>query len=172
MACDTYNINNPNVTNEIAALVLQGVKDAIAAAGLKAFPRAYIGIGPIPSQDCCPDLVVWISNIRLNDSNVPDTLRENRLLGLFGVAFNVNVRVGECFFEITGTESKPELVASNKITKMASLINQYGYAAFMGAIRTLLDLDECGLSVTPYNSDPYQMGLCAGFQFSFAVSLV
>lgn len=172
MACEHLDLFDPGLPDQVANEVLIGVQNKIKASGLKAIPRAYVGVGPIPAEDCCPDLVVWVSNFRLWDSAVPDTLQEGRVLSHYGVAFNVSVRVGDCYWELIPTEKsfKPDTPAN--ISKKSSQINRYGYAAFLGAIEAMTALGQCDLSFTPYQSDPFQQGGCAGFTFSFAVSII
>lgn len=169
MACEDFQIGDPTLPDQIAKMVLDGVESAIAAAGLKKMPRAYVGVGPVPAQDCCPDLVVWVSNIRLWDSNSPDTLQENRVLAHFGVAFDINVRIGDCFFEV---DDKGKPFPPAQISKMSSKVNQYGYAMFLGVVATIQDLANCGLNISPRNADPYNDGACAGFQSAFSVSVI
>lgn len=173
MACNDFNPFDPDTPNQVAETVLRGIEAAIGEAGLAKINRAYIGLGPTPVEDCCPDLVVWVSNIRLWDSNPPDTLIENEILTHFGVAFNINVRVGECFWELVQKGDKEFVPAPpQEITNMSKIINRYGMASFLGAIKVLMDLEQCGLSVTPYSSDPFQDGGCGGYNFVFAVGLV
>jgi hypothetical protein len=169
MACEDFQIGDPELPDRIAHEVLESVKIAVTAAGLKAVPRAYVSVGPVPAEDCCPDLVVWVSNIRLWDSNSPDTLQESRVLAHFGVAFDINVRIGDCFFEVNdkGVPFPPA-----QIGKMSTKINQYGYAMFLGVVNAITALSQCGLNVSPRNADPYNDGACAGFQASFSVSVI
>src|SRR5688572_24547242 len=113
MTCENFNPFDPTLPNQLAHLALEGIVGAIAEAGLPAIKRAYVGIGPIPAEDCCPDIVVWITNIRLWDGSAPDTLVENRVLAHWGIAFDINARVGDCFWELTPTSTpKPESPAN------------------------------------------------------------
>lgn len=169
MACEQFDLNDPNLFNSVALVILEGMEAQIQASGLKMIKRSYHGFGPIPSEDCCPDLVVWISNIRLWDSDAPDTLQENRILKHFGIAFDVNVRIGECFFEV---DSKGELIHTADVMKMSGAINKYAHAAYLGSVNSLLNLLQCGVNVTPGSAFPFQEGGCAGFTWAITVSVI
>lgn len=171
MACENLNPFDPKLPNQLAQVALDGIVGAIAGAGLTQIKRAYVGVGPVPAEDCCPDIVVWISNIRLWDGVAPDTLTENRVLEHgWGVAFNINARIGDCFWELVPGTTRPEPAAN--ITQMSESINAYGFAGFLGAVQALSALDTCNASVHPQNADPFQDGGCAGFIFTIGVGVI
>lgn len=170
MTCENLSPTDPTVPQYVAEIALEGIKAALAANGLTAIKRAYVGVGPVPAEDCCPDIVVWITNIRLWDGNAPDTLTENRVLDHFGLAFNVNARIGDCFWELDPATNKP--FPHTEISKMSKKINDYGTAAYLGTIQALGEMDHCNVSVHPVTADPYQDGGCGGFIFTVGVSVV
>lgn len=170
MTCENLSPFDPTTPNQLAQVVLNGITGAIAGAGLPVIKRAYVGVGPVPAEDCCPDIVVWITNIRLWDGSAPDTLTENRTLNHWGVAFDINARVGDCFWELVPGTDKPDTPAN--ITKMSAPINTYGTASFLGAVQALEALDICNVSIHPRTADPYQDGGCAGFQFIIGVGII
>lgn len=170
MTCENYSPSDPRLPDQIAHVALDGIVGAIAEAGLAKIKRAYVGVGPIPAEDCCPDIVVWVSNLRLWDGNAPDTLTENRVLQHWGIAFNINVRIGDCFWELAPGTDKP--LPPNEISAMSNKINDYGAAAFLGAIKAIGELPACNVDVHPQNADPYQDGGCAGFLFTIGVSVI
>jgi hypothetical protein len=170
MACEPLDANDPKVLNLLANTALDGITAAIAENNLPKIKRSYVGVGPIPAEDCCPDLVAWITNIRLWDQASPDTLIENRVLVHFGLAFNINIRIGDCFWELDPKTMNP--YPPDEITKMSDRINQYGVTAYLAAITALHDLGACNLGVHPLSADPYQDGGCGGFTFAIGVSLI
>lgn len=170
MTCENLNPFDPNLSNVLAQVALDGITGAIAGASLPAIKRAYVGVGPVPAEDCCPDIVVWVSNIRLWDSNAPDTLGENRVMIHWGIAFDINARVGDCFWELDPTTNKP--FPAEEISKLSGPINKYGTAAYLGAISALGQLDACNVDVHPQPANPYQDGGCGGFIFTIGVSVV
>lgn len=174
MTCENLNPSDPNLSNLLAQTALDGIVGAIAKAGLTPIKRAYVGVGPVPAEDCCPDIVVWVSNIRLWDGNAPDTLTEGRILEHFGIAFDINARIGDCFWELTGgtATKKPVPETPKRISAMSNPIHQYGTAAYLGAVNALGNLPACNVSVHPQPANPYQDGGCAGFIFTIGVSVV
>lgn len=173
MACRDITPNNPHVFSLIANKLLDGIQKALSEAGIPPIPRRYVGMGPTPSQDCCPDLVGWISNVRLYDQQAPDTLGEGRILNHFGMAFDVNIRIGECFFEVNPDDPK-QIVAPKQLDAWTDKINALGSVAYWGGINALAnDTDlQCGTSITPGYMNPYQDGGCGGFQFAITVGLL
>jgi hypothetical protein len=171
MTCENLNPFDPTLSTLLAQTALDGIVGAIAGQPrLKKIDRAYVGIGPVPAEDCCPDIVVWVSNIRLWDGAAPDTLIEGRVLTHWGIAFDINARVGDCFWELDPKTNVP--YPANKITEMAGPINAYGTAAYLGAITALGQYDACNVDVHPQPANPYQDGGCAGFLFTIGVSVI
>lgn len=170
MACEDYDILDPKLPDQLAHVMLDGIVGAIAKGGLTKIDRAYVGVGPVPAEDCCPDIVVWVSNIRLWDGSAPDTLTEGRILEHFGIAFDLNARIGDCFWELDPKTNQPFPKA--KINKLSAPINSYGSAAFLGAVQALGELPACNVDVHPGSANPYQEGGCAGFTFTIGVSVI
>jgi hypothetical protein len=160
-----------DVFNAVADKLLTSIQVGIAEAGLPAIKRQYVGMGPVPSEDCCPDVVVWVSNVRFYDSAAPDTLRENRLLEHFGMAFDVNVRIGVCFFEMDG---EGKLIDLETVDGWAKLANRYGHTAYLRGIQGLLNDSDltCLASITPQPMYPFQDGGCAGYTYSVSVGVL
>lgn len=161
-----------NVANDLAETLLQGMEAAISTAGLSAISRSHQSVGPIPAEDCCPDLVVWLSNIRIYDAASPDTLNENRVLIHYGLAFDINVRIGLCFLEsIDNGDPMP----TGDIHDQSVQINQYALAAYVGGLQSVMDyrdIVECDLNIRPNPADPYNSGGCAGFTWTITFSLI
>jgi hypothetical protein len=172
MACADINPSNPELFQLVAGKILEGVTTGFANAGLSPIKRRYVGLGPVPSEDCCPDLVAWISNVRVFDELPPDGLREARILSHYGIAFDVNIRVGDCYFEVN-PDNPREIVSAEQLERWSDKINSYGQIAFVAGIQALVgDPDmQCGTSITPGVMNPYQEGGCAGFSFAITVGV-
>lgn len=173
MACEDITPENPHLFGLVAGKLLDGIEKGLSRNGLKPIKRTYVGMGPVPSEDCCPDLVAWITNVRIFDQQAPDTLAENRVLIHFGMAFDINIRIGECFFEVD-PENPKALVAPKQIEQWANVINDYGQVAYWEGLKAMLhDPDlQCGTSITPGYMNPYQGGGCGGFQFAITVGVL
>lgn len=173
MACEELSKNNPELFDLVANIALDGIAQGMARKGIAPITRSYVGLGPIPVQDCCPDIVAWISNVRPYDATPPDGLVESRILKHWGLAFELNIRVSDCFFEVD--PNKPSAIMdADSISKMSSRINGVGLVAYVSTIDALTNSDQmaCGTSVTPTAMFPYQEGSCGGFQFSVSIGVL
>ena len=167
MDCQGTSKTHVNLFNLVGEAVVDSIGARYLSDGLVAISRAYIGMGPVPSEDCCPDLVVWISNVTVFDATPPSGLREGELGTHWGLAFDVNVRVGLCFFEwVDGNPAPPE-----DITAMAEELNRYGHSTYIGAllVKSQSGMGDCAISLTPQPMFPFQSGGCAGWQFAITV---
>ena len=161
----------PDLTNVFADKVVAAITNGLENASLAPISRTYVGRGPTPSEDCCPDIVVWVSNLRIYDQASPDTLQENRVLAHVGLAFDVNVRLGLCFFEV-GSDMK--VIDSTEITELSKEINSYAHIVYTSAITGLMadeDVRRNADSITPTTAFDYQEGGCAGIQFAITVGV-
>lgn len=165
MQCDI------NVFNDVAQILLEGIETGITEAGLPQISRAYIATGPIPAEDCCPDLVVWVSNIRFYDVASPDSLQENRLLEHFGMAFDLNVRLGLCYIE---SDESGQPSSADVLHNWSQEINRYSHTAYLRGVQALhtnTELD-CIASISPRAAEPYNLGGCAGISYSVSVGIL
>lgn len=163
----------PDIVNTIADAVLQGMVNAISSCGLEPITRAYVGFGPTPSEDCCPDLVVWATNYRLYDQSAPDTLIEAGILQHFGLAFDLSIRLGLPFFEMDGDK----LTSTENIRVMSGRLNEYGRVAYLSSALTAnqhsdIQPIENITFVAPTPASEFQSGGCAGFQWSITFGLL
>ena len=166
---------DPDIGNQLLDVVLGNIQMQLVQQGLKKFERNFIGMGPVPAEDCCPDLVGWISNLRLWDAASPDQLRENRVLqNTFGIAFDLNIRIGLCYLEgdIKAYDSK-------FITTESKELNRYGFVAYLAAVHALTEFTyncgnsgECEIDVLPQSMFPYNTGGCAGWNFVATVAVL
>lgn len=161
---------NPDVGNQVANKIIEAIEAGWGLDGLQKINRSYVGMGPVPSEDCCPDLVVWLSNVRMFDAD-QDTLREGRILKHYGIAFDINVRIGLCFFEM---DNGGELVELSQVQGWAEEINRYGMSAYQRAVSGLMDDPQlqCSFSITPQPMYPFQDGGCAGYTFAIGIGVV
>lgn len=164
MLCD------PDIFNTLGNQLLTGITQAFATRGLDAV-NAHLAMGPIPAEDCCPDLVVWVSNIRIWDASSPDNLQENRLLMHFGLAFDLNVRIGLCYIESDDDGGPVDPV---QLQAWTETINRYGHAAYVGGLQALLSHEDngCDVDLRPNPMDPYNSGGCAGYTYTVSVSVI
>lgn len=167
---------DPNIGNEIGELVLSRIQAALQHRELPTITRNYIGMGPVPAEDCCPDLVGWVTNLRLWDGISPDSLRENRVVhGLFGISFDFNVRLGLCYLEGDGEGA----FDSATIDAQSQNLNKYGFVAYLAAVDAFTDFTyncggdrPCEIDVLPQPMFPYNQGACAGWNMVFSISIL
>lgn len=165
MECDI------DVFNTVGEQVRSGIVNALAEAGLSV-ERSHLAMGPIPAEESCREVVVWISNVRIYDAASPDTLQENRVLVHFGLAFDINVRVGLCYMESAGDGDPMPAATLDSWTRE---INRYGVISYLAATNELTG-DRLGpassLSVTPSSMEPYNLGDHAGWTFVISAALL
>lgn len=168
MDCEGTSKSYVNLFNIVGEAVVDSIGARYLSDGLEAIPRAFLGMGPVPSEDCCPDLVVWISNVRVFDATPPDGLREGELGAHWGLAFDVNVRVGQCYLEV---DEKGHPFPPEDITDMTEILNRYGHSTYIGAllVKGQAGMGDCAISLTPQPMFPFQSGGCAGWQFAITV---
>lgn len=167
---------DPSLPNQIADIVISNIQTELVAHGLKKIARNYIGMGPVPAEDCCPDLVGWVSNVRLWDANSPDGLRENRVLAnMFGIAWDFNIRLGLCFLEGDADGA----FDSKKISDQGREINKYGMTAYIAAVHSLSEFTYncgngggCEIDLLPQPMSPYNTGGCAGWNMIFTIGVL
>lgn len=165
---------DPDLFNSVSKTLIEGISVGYKSANLKIPTIRYLGMGPVPAEYCCPDLVVWVTNVRPWDSASPDTLVENRILIHWGLAFDLNVRIGECYLEMTDKGGTKE---SADITEQTKVLNKYGIVTYESAINSLMATGACGasdcnMSVTPLPMSPYNEGGCAGWNMVFTVAIL
>lgn len=165
MECDI------DVFSTIGEQVRSGIVNALAGVGLSV-DRSHLAMGPVPAEESCREVLVWISNVRIYDAAAPDTLQENRVLVHFGLAFDINVRIGLCYIE---SDSDGEPTPANTLDQWTRTIHQYGVTSYLAATNELTG-DRLGpassLSVTPSSMEPYNLGDHAGWTFVISVALL
>lgn len=160
-----------DVFNDVGEQVRSAIVDALAEQSLPV-DRSFLAMGPIPAEESCKEVLVWISNTRLYDAASPDTLQENRVLVHYGMAFDVNVRIGLCYVE---SDNDGDAMPAATLNAWTRQINQYGVVSYLAATNELTG-DRLGpasmYSVTPSPMEPYNLGDHAGWTFTITVAIV
>lgn len=65
-------IGNSDFFMNVGQSILDSAADALACYDIDVPSRLFVGFDE-PPQDCCPELVVWLGNMRLWDGDFPDT---------------------------------------------------------------------------------------------------
>jgi hypothetical protein len=149
--------------------ILDSLADALECNGLDVPGRVFVGFER-PPQDLCPELVVWIGNIRTWDGDFPDTRSSGRLLCSNGYAFDVSVRIGRCYIDM---DEDGQPLDGETLQDWAGELYRDVTALYMGWINqwragnvtelSMYDLVTVG-ACTQYNS-----GGCAGHEFTITV---
>lgn len=165
----TTPFGNPEYFGNVAQSILDSAADALRCQNIDVPQRMYVGFER-PAQDCCPDLVAWVSNIRVWDGDFPNTRTNGRLLATNLYAFDVTIRIGRCYIEsdANGQPLDSETLGdfSRALYKDATtLYSGWLYEWRSGNVAELnnysaVDIGPC----TPYNS-----GGCAGWEFTITV---
>ena len=162
-------LDNTGYFLNVGKSILNSLEDALGCHGLDIPERSFVGFDQ-PPQDACPELVVWISNIRTWDGDFPDSRTNGRLLCTNAYAFDVSVRVGRCYVDV---DENGQPLDSETLEGWAGELYRDVTALYMGWINqwragnvTELTNFEC-VTVGPVTS--YNQGGCAGHEFVITV---
>lgn len=155
----------------IATSILESAAASLTCNDLEVPARMFVGFDR-PPQDCCPELVAWLGNIRTNDIDFPDARRAGNLQCFNGYAFDVTIRIGRCFIDFLN--SGP--MDGGDIEDLASPLYQDASALYFGWIAqwragNVTELTMCDL-VNVGNMTGYAEGGCAGWEFTITVGVV
>lgn len=164
-------LDNTDMFMNMATSILQSVVDALQCNGLEVPDRLYVGFDR-PPQDCCPELVAWLGNIRTWDGDFPDSRTNGRLLCHNGYSFDITIRIGRCYIDYT--DEGPMDIAT--ITDWTRLLNADASAIYLGWIAqwragNVTELDKCDL-VNVGSMSAYHEGGCAGWEFTVTVGVL
>ncbi len=154
----------------VGTSILESAADALQCYGLDIPDRLFVGFDR-PPQDCCPELVAWIDNIRLWDGEFPDTSRGGGLLQVFGYAFDVTIRIGRCYVDYD--DDGP--LDTGTLTDFSGHLYADATALYMGWLHqwragNVTELTKCDLGeIGPMTS--YHEGGCAGWEFRITVGV-
>lgn len=155
----------------VAKSVLTSAAAALECNNLDVPDRFFVGFDR-PPQDCCPELVAWLGNIRTWDGDFPDTRRQGNLLCGNGYSFDITIRIGRCFIDYTNQGP----MDAGDIEDLSSPLYRDAVALYFGWIAqwragNVSELTQCDL----VNAGPmtqYHEGGCAGHEFTITVGVL
>lgn len=161
---------NVNFFKNVGESILASVVDALECYELDVPPRTYVGFDE-PPQDCCPELVVWLGNVRTWDGNF-DQRREDNLNLHFGYAFDCTVRIGRCFVDV---DDKGQPLDTDTLGDFSQALYADATAIYFGWLGqwqagNVTELSACEL-VSVGTLTQYNEGGCAGHQFTISVGV-
>lgn len=162
-------LGDTNYFIRIGTSILDSVAAALVCANIEVPERKFVGFDD-PPQDCCPELVAWIGNVRPWDGNFPDSMREGRFLCFNSWAFDVSIRIGRCYVD---SDENGEGLAESVLQDWATILYNDMQAIYMGWVwqwknNAVSELSSCEpMIVGPLTT--YNEGGCAGSQFTITV---
>ena len=151
--------------------ILDSAVDALECHSLDVPSRLFVGFDR-PPQDCCPELVAWISNIRPWDGDFPDTRSNGRLLCSNAWSFDVTIRIGRCYVDVD--DNGP--LDTDTLEDWSGALYADATALYMGWVNqwragNVIELNSYeAVSVGP--AVPYNQGGCAGWEFTITVGTI
>lgn len=147
--------------------ILDSAVDALECYGIDVPTRTFVGFDD-PPQDCCPELICWLGNLRTWDGGAGTaTLRHH-----VGYQFDCTIRIGRCYVDVDdkGEPIDPDILADWSQALYADLT-----ALYMGWIGqwqagNIEELSACdALEIGTANQ--YNEGGCAGHTFTVTVGV-
>lgn len=149
--------------------VLEGLKDALNCLGIEVPSRCYVGFDR-PPQDCCPELVVWVGNIRTYTADFPE---ERSLKYGWGYAFDVNVRIGRCYVDMDDDGPlEPEIIEDWTRALYQDAVAVYHGFLNQWSAGNIEELADCTAVVGVDHMGQYREGGCAGHEFIIKVNVI
>lgn len=151
--------------------ILDSAIDALECYDLDVPDRAFVGFDE-PPQDCCPELVVWLGNVRTWDGDFPDSRNSGDLKMHIGYAMDCTIRIGRCYIDV---DEHGQPIDPTIIEDWTQALYADATALFIGWIGqwqagNVSELDACDL-VTVSALTQYHDGGCAGHQFTVTVGM-
>lgn len=160
-------ISNTDFFMNMGKSILGSCVDALQCNGLAIPDRLYVGFDR-PPQDCCPELTVWVGNIRTwdvdFDANGPNLRMHN------GYCFDVTIRIGRCYLDM---DKNGQPLDTETIEDWTRVLYRDAAALYFGWIgqwrgNSVSELTKCDLvKVSPMSQ--YHEGGCAGHEFTVTV---
>ena len=162
-------LNDKDYLFNVGSSILDSVGQALACIGIDVPSRKFVGFDR-PPQDCCPELVCWIGNIRPWDGDFPDTRTSGRLLVHNAYAFDVTIRIGRCYVD-SGENGDP--IDEGTLQDWGKLLYQDIRAIYFGWVEqwragNVSELQNVEL-VTVGKCTQYNSGGCAGNEFVITI---
>jgi len=152
--------------------ILDSAADALECNGVDVPDRMFVGFNR-PPQDVCPELVLWISNIRTWDGNFPDTRTDTRLLCLNAYAFDATIRIGRCYVDV---DEHGQPLDTATLEDFSAELYKDVTALYMGWVNQWRGGNVSELNsyeaVTVSQCTPYSEGGCAGWEFTVTVGTI
>mgnify|MGYP001557842829 CR=1 FL=1 len=123
-----------------------------------------------PPQDCCPELAVWVDNMRPWDGVPFEGLQFGHLQCFNLWAVDVGVRIGRCYVDIDGSGNP---IDPQSIEDLARPIYRDGNILYVGWVakfraKEICQICPCDIG-TVSNLISYNEGGCAGWEFIVTV---
>lgn len=156
-----------NVGNSI----LEAAAAALECYDLEVPDRLFVGFEE-PPQDCCPELVAWLGNVRTWDGDFSDTRISTNLQHHWGYAFDCTIRIGRCYVDV---DEKGQPVDADTLADWTQALYADATALYFGWLRqwssgSVTELVKCDL-VNAGVLSQYKSGGCAGHQFTVTVGM-
>lgn len=166
-------LGEPDLLHNMGKSILASVAAALRCNGIDVPSRSYVGFDR-PPQDCCPELVAWIGNVRPWDGGFPDTRTAGNLFysGANGWSFDITLRIGRCYVDYSDTGPlDPETLEdwSKQLYRDATAM-YFGWA-FQWRAGNVTELGRCDL-MTLGPLSQYNEGGCAGHEFTITVGVL
>lgn len=151
--------------------ILDSAVDALECYGLDVPERVFVGFDD-PPQDCCPELVVWLGNLRVWDGDFPDSRATTDLRHHWGYAFDATIRIGRCYVDV---DEQGNPIDADVLADWNQALYADATALYMGWLGQWIagnvsELVSCDL-ITPGPLTQYNDGGCAGHQFTVTVGM-
>lgn len=165
-------LTDPNPYHVLAVRYLKLITDSIVRVGLDV-PSETGVVMVRPSEDCCPDLKVWVDNVRPFDASFPSTLNENRMLRHFGIAFDLFIRFGQCYIESDEDAGPQDIRILQDWTEQINAYINPIYTLPLSEIASgcVEEFGECGQTFLASNLIGYNLGGCAGYEYTITFGL-
>jgi hypothetical protein len=163
---------DPLFFQKVAQSILESAAAALRCYGIEVPDRLFVGFDR-PPQDCCPELVAWVSNVRAWDGNFPDTVREGYLLCFNGIAFDVTIRIGRCYID---SDENGNGIDADILAEWAAELYKDAAALYVGWLNQwradqITELSKCD-PIAIGTMIPYNGGGCAGHEFTVTVGVL
>lgn len=155
----------------IGQSILDAVVLALECYDLDVPDRVFVGFDE-PPQDCCPELVCWLGNVRTWDGEFPDTRLTTDLKMSIGYAIDCTVRIGRCYVDVdeNGTPMDAAILADWTQALYADASALYFGFIHQWQAGYVTELSACDL-LTVGGLTQYNDGGCAGHQFTITVGV-
>lgn len=148
--------------------ILDSAVDALECYELDVPDRLFVGFDE-PPQDCCPELICWLGDVRTWDGNLTGN---GNLQQHIGYQFDCTIRIGRCYVDV---DEKGEPIDSAILADWNQLLYADMTALYIGWVGqwqagNVTELSNCDV-VSLGTMTQYNEGGCAGSQFTITVGV-